>query len=118
MSYTDAKTTLNKQFQFTAPEIFLQLDSCEHVFENPKCQQHVLAGEATEHEAVYQRVTRPIQSHSQTQNMEGNQQVSQAGGKAKVIFILPVKSWKHFADLTIFYDQTAHYIGMHKLIPG
>lgn len=33
MSYTDAKTTLNKQLQFIAP-IFLQLNSCEYVFEN------------------------------------------------------------------------------------
>lgn len=36
MSYTNAKTRLSKRLQFTAPEI-LQLDSCEQVFENPKC---------------------------------------------------------------------------------
>lgn len=82
MSYTDAKKTWNKRLQFTAPEIFLQLDSCKHVFENPRCQKHVPTWQATELEAVYQRVTSPIYSHSQTQNIQGNQQANQTGGKS------------------------------------
>lgn len=60
MSYTDAKTTLSKRPQFTAPEILLQLDPCEQMFENPRCQKYVLTGQGTEHKEVCQRVTVPI----------------------------------------------------------